>query len=1356
MPFDANDVWHDPGNGQFAPRGWSTAKALALKAARALLTRDRIRRDRSGRARLRTGVLADAGVRKGDVVDVRWGDDDFAEVVLPEPKARGLRRYRVKWSDLDDDYASPPMRVVSPRPGAKLQPITRVQRQRLPNINAYGATWEVTLYGDKDVELSKVFTDDASLDVLSDMLDTGALAEAAPGGKGTVTRPFTTWIDPDDVEANAADSAMASLLDIRHQIAVAVHQDIRSTVEDGDWTAARIGVFKDTPGHRAAFHDSARDSDPTSAYQFTDMSPEKASGLRSALARNGVLADAGFRFGADPGPVMFTDGPGGTATYGGRQFTVDEIDARLAASGEKYPGVTDLAARMGSTVVVTDAMGMQRRVFDPLLPASSDTPGVPATMKVHLGDVNGPDDRGFTPYDVLDQDGIPVGTVHIASSYSHRKAGEVFGGLAGDVVLPADRKTVWPDIGQGFESLDRFRNQVIHQEHGFGLRLTPIPKARTFAVEDRTVVAVGGLGAVARVFVFDPEKRTLTPTDKERPLLRNVDMDTVRQFAHATSAGMDPAGFKAFRSDGGIADVDGLHLDGIDAETFGQFDRLRRSRQAQQAVAAEFGDRDITPDGFLTADAFAAMADGVVRDFEDTPKTKVRPFKLTKQGWASEGVDLKVQKEWMSHLPVADTFTAATERVGDGLPDDPTAGLADLQSRVGRLYDSVLRNRNAKLVGPVPDARNETADLLSEMQRQEWLHAKASDFDAVEVQASDLNVGDSFSTEPDHPLTWRITKVNPAAGNEIHVYVVDAEMGGNPRIFTYGPNDSLYRVTLNAERRKAISGQVAQVLTDHGYPADTDYRTLPALILAKHAADGDAYTDNLIDGLLDTQNGTWADSSQSRFSTLQQAAILEMQGLSPDKFPGWSEWRAKRDSGRGFDTEYTPGERAMARLAALSTYTLTQHELGEQGFGPDDVMILHRGTDEPAADAAADVGDLVWASSNPLASYASSATVANKFAQDGPVMTQRVPRSRIFSTAKTGPGTYKEDEIVVMGDPDGYLSRVTSGGGGAAERREAVKKHLSDMAGVVDVAPLAGSTSDERYMAIKAWKLNRPIHPFVPDAVEAAGDIRDGSFIDRFERPVARYGSITPDSLGSALAMMVNTDITTNTPDDVDRVTLVDSAIQAIQAFTPDPADERFWVRRASGDPYRPMGPDELDAFRKQVSTDLLHAGGLAYNRRDDTVPVRTPMFDGRIVVDTGRSGFGPWWDPGRLLTFTGPDAEADSLRAVAEAKAAKAAKPRLVKTKVENVEPGSILYSDDGDLWEVVDRPVQVPGRSGVWRFRRRNLKTGKVGEVESVMYTLPVVTGPIVTPTLFTPPVPDDTVVPVPDGGAPVPAGV
>ena len=133
--------------------------------------------------------------------------------------------------------------------------------------------------------------------------------------------------------------------------------------------------------------------------------------------------------------------------------------------------------------------------------------------------------------------------------------------------------------------------------------------------------------------------------------------------------------------------------------------------------------------------------------------------------------------------------------------------------------------------------------------------------------------------------------------------------------------------------------------------------------------------------------------------------------------------------GSRVDTEYTPGERAMARLAALSTYTLPPARTGRTGFGPDDVMILHRGTDEPAADAAADVGDLVGVQ-QPAGVLRIVGDGRQQVRQDGPVMTQRVPRSRIFSTAKTGPGTYKEDEIVVMGDPDGYLSRVTSGGGG--------------------------------------------------------------------------------------------------------------------------------------------------------------------------------------------------------------------------------------------------------------------------------------------------------------------------------------
>ena len=205
---------------------------------------------------------------------------------------------------------------------------------------------------------------------------TRALWPRPPGRKGTVTRPFTTWVDPDDVEADTADSAMASLLDIRHQLAVAVHQDIRSTVEDGDWTAARIGVFKDDPGHRVAFHvdrlptgrrPTGSPTCPRRRRPAYDP-PWHATGCWPTCTTNRVRR-------CSP-TALAAPSPTGAPVHGGRgRRPLDRFRREV-------PGVTDLAARMGSTVVVTDAMGMQRRVFDPLLPASSDTPGVPATMKV--------------------------------------------------------------------------------------------------------------------------------------------------------------------------------------------------------------------------------------------------------------------------------------------------------------------------------------------------------------------------------------------------------------------------------------------------------------------------------------------------------------------------------------------------------------------------------------------------------------------------------------------------------------------------------------------------------------------------------------------------------------------------------------------------------------------------------------------------------------------------------------------------------------------------------------------------------------------------------------------------------------
>ena len=96
----------------------------------------------------------------------------------------------------------------------------------------------------------------------------------------------------------------------------------------------------------------------------------------------------------------------------------------------------------------------------------------------------------------------------------------------------------------------------------------------------------------------------------------------------------------------------------------------------------------------------------------------------------------------------------------------------------------------------------------------------------------------------------------------------------------------------------------------------------------------------------------------------------------------------------------------MARLMVASTYTLTQSDLDKRGFGPDDVVITYRGSDEPQfqmASTAGSFGDRMWVQTNPLAATAS--TYASSFKNGGKVVVaQRVPRSKIFATAATGTG----------------------------------------------------------------------------------------------------------------------------------------------------------------------------------------------------------------------------------------------------------------------------------------------------------------------------------------------------------------
>lgn len=98
--FDANDLWHDPGNGQFAKPGWSTAKSLALGAVRD--TARELARDKPDGAEVTVkSGLAKLGIPDGGRTRV-WYRSDTHGIV----RDRDGRQHVVPWSTFSD---TPPM-----------------------------------------------------------------------------------------------------------------------------------------------------------------------------------------------------------------------------------------------------------------------------------------------------------------------------------------------------------------------------------------------------------------------------------------------------------------------------------------------------------------------------------------------------------------------------------------------------------------------------------------------------------------------------------------------------------------------------------------------------------------------------------------------------------------------------------------------------------------------------------------------------------------------------------------------------------------------------------------------------------------------------------------------------------------------------------------------------------------------------------------------------------------------------------------------------------------------------------------------------------------------------------------------
>lgn len=117
--FDDNGVWHDGGNGRFAKRGWSSAKALALRAIRGAFAREVAKDarnygdDSDKRSHLPVWLeaaddyLSRIGVAKGHAVQVRYLDDTYGAIDAVQPDG-STRPVKVKWERFADHLPAAP------------------------------------------------------------------------------------------------------------------------------------------------------------------------------------------------------------------------------------------------------------------------------------------------------------------------------------------------------------------------------------------------------------------------------------------------------------------------------------------------------------------------------------------------------------------------------------------------------------------------------------------------------------------------------------------------------------------------------------------------------------------------------------------------------------------------------------------------------------------------------------------------------------------------------------------------------------------------------------------------------------------------------------------------------------------------------------------------------------------------------------------------------------------------------------------------------------------------------------------------------------------------------------------------
>ena len=106
--FDAGGDWHDDGNGRFAKPGWSSAKALAIRAVRGAFALGQAKDNPDGVwLKSADNYLSRVGVNNGQAVKVRYDNDEYGLIDAVHPDGT-TKPVRVKWERFADELPDLP------------------------------------------------------------------------------------------------------------------------------------------------------------------------------------------------------------------------------------------------------------------------------------------------------------------------------------------------------------------------------------------------------------------------------------------------------------------------------------------------------------------------------------------------------------------------------------------------------------------------------------------------------------------------------------------------------------------------------------------------------------------------------------------------------------------------------------------------------------------------------------------------------------------------------------------------------------------------------------------------------------------------------------------------------------------------------------------------------------------------------------------------------------------------------------------------------------------------------------------------------------------------------------------------